>query len=358
MDEIISGVQVIKMYAWEKPFCALVELARRLELRVVRKSSYIRGIYMTFNLFTTRMALYCTLVAMLLFNKKLTAEKVFVISSYFSILAHTMSGMFVRGFAEIAECMVAVRRLQYFLLYDEFKDGNVTNVSKLMNSNGMSYDSKTSSTKVSKQDLPYIDDDDTEEKRKQSSIVVLAGDLLKNSLNKERSSRENGVDATDKTWGVKLENVTAKWDLSQSENTLDNFNLKVEKGKLYVVIGMVGSGKSSLLSAILGEINLMQGNVKVKGGISYASQDAWVFGASVRQNILFGENFERQRYQRVIKACALVKDFKQFPQGDQTIVGERGSSLSGGQKARINLARAVYRQTDIYLLDDPLSAVS
>jgi ATP-binding cassette subfamily C (CFTR/MRP) protein 4 len=156
---------------------------------------------------------------------------------------------------------------------------------------------------------------------------------------------------------VRLKHVTAKWDLHSSETTLEDINLKVERGKLYIVIGMVGSGKSSLLSTILGELNLLQGSVRVKGDISYASQEAWVFGSSVRQNILFGQEFDRHRYQKVVKVCALLKDFKQFPQGDQTIVGERGSSLSGGQKARINLARSVYRQADIYLLDDPLSAV-
>lgn len=126
MDEIISGVQVIKMYAWEKPFCALIETARKLELQVVTKSAYIRGIYMTFNLFTTRMALYATLISILLFGNELSADKVFVFSSYFNILAHTMSGMFVRGFAEIAECIVAVRRLQHFLMYEEFQDNNYT----------------------------------------------------------------------------------------------------------------------------------------------------------------------------------------------------------------------------------------
>jgi len=158
-------------------------------------------------------------------------------------------------------------------------------------------------------------------------------------------------------WAINMINVTAKWEEKKSENTLENLNLKIEKGKLYAVIGMVGSGKSSFLSAILGEISLTEGQVKVNGGVSYTSQEAWVFGATVRQNILFGQSYERQRYQKVIKACALVRDFKQFPQGDQTVVGERGTSLSGGQKARINLARTLYRQSDIYLLDDPLSAV-
>jgi len=157
---------------------------------------------------------------------------------------------------------------------------------------------------------------------------------------------------------INMMNVTAKWEETQQDNTLEDMNLTIEKGKLYAVIGMVGSGKSSFLSAILGEIILTHGQVKINGDISYSSQEAWVFGSNIRQNILFGQPYYRHRYEKVIKACALQCDFKQFPQGDQTIVGERGSSLSGGQKARISLARALYRQSDIYLLDDPLSAVS
>lgn len=191
MDEIISGVQVIKMYAWEKPFCAMVELARKLELRVVTKSSYIRGIYMTFNLFTTRMALYCTLVSMLMFGNEITADKVFVVSSYFNILAHTMTGMFVRGFAELAECMVAIRRLQGFLMFDEFRGSNVI-VSKA-SSGYINSDFK----RTSKQDLPYIDDDVVEnhlesheenldensDHRKHNGLMIVASDLLKNTAN-------------------------------------------------------------------------------------------------------------------------------------------------------------------------------
>lgn len=97
--------------------------------------------------------------------------------------------------------------------------------------------------------------------------------------------------------------------------------------------------------------------MNVNGRISYASQEPWVFAATVRQNILFGNPYDKDRYDEVVKACALEKDFLQFPRGDLSIVGDKGASLSGGQKARINLARAVYRDADIYLLDDPLSAV-
>lgn len=192
MDEIISGVQVIKMYAWEKPFCALIETARKLELQVVIKSAYIRGIYMTFNLFTTRMALYATLISILLFGNELSADKVFVFSSYFNILAHTMSGMFVRGFAEIAECIVAVRRLQHFLMYEEFQDNIYTSNNFTASLNGsINSVSKQASNKTSKNDIPYIDDeidnyenlDDSLEKRRHNGLIVLASDLLENTAN-------------------------------------------------------------------------------------------------------------------------------------------------------------------------------
>lgn len=114
---------------------------------------------------------------------------------------------------------------------------------------------------------------------------------------------------------------------------------------------------NSLIQCILGELNLISGTIRVNGTVSYASQEPWLFSGTVRQNILFGQSMNRRRYQTVVKKCALERDFDLLPHGDKTIVGERGASLSGGQKARISLARAVYRKADVYLLDDPLSAV-
>lgn len=116
---------------------------------------------------------------------------------------------------------------------------------------------------------------------------------------------------------------------------LNDVNVDFRKGQLIGVIGPVGAGKSSLLQAILRELPLDSGSINVNGSISYASQEPWVFAASVRQNILFGEEYDRDRYNAVIRTCALDKDFEQFKNGDLTIVGERGASISGGQKARI-----------------------
>lgn len=119
----------------------------------------------------------------------------------------------------------------------------------------------------------------------------------------------------------------------------------------------MGSGKTTLLHVILKELSPVRGSVNINGTISYASQEPWLFVGSVRQNILFGQEYDIVKYREVIRVCALERDLTLFPHGDNTIIGERGVSLSGGQRARINLARAIYKEADIYLLDDPLSAV-
>lgn len=131
----------------------------------------------------------------------------------------------------------------------------------------------------------------------------------------------------------------------------------MEKGELCAVVGPVGSGKSTLLQVILGELELDEGRLEISGDISYAPQEPWLFEGSVKNNIVFVEDFNEKRYREVVKVCALERDFQLLPLGDETIVGERGISLSGGQRARISLARAIYRKAEIYLLDDPLSAV-
>ena len=115
--------------------------------------------------------------------------------------------------------------------------------------------------------------------------------------------------------------------------------------------------QSSLLNVIMGELSPLIGSCVIKGKIAYAPQDAWIFSGTIRHNIICGFEFDAQRYKKVVKAAALERDFSLFPQGDQTAVGEKGISLSGGQKARINLARCLYVDADIYLMDDPLSAV-
>lgn len=157
---------------------------------------------------------------------------------------------------------------------------------------------------------------------------------------------------------LELVAATASWITGDAGTVgIRDIHLKVKPGELCAIVGQVGAGKSTLLQVILGELNLDSGSMKVHGSMSYASQEAWLFEGSIRSNIVFIEEFDEKRYKDVVKVCALERDFKLLPYGDSTIVGERGISLSGGQKARVNLARAIYKQADIYLLDDPLSAV-
>lgn len=156
---------------------------------------------------------------------------------------------------------------------------------------------------------------------------------------------------------VSIINVTARWippppgfddeiyDINEFKSqllpnwdvipTLKDVTLNIPNGKLIGIVGPIGSGKSSLLQALLRELPVEKGSIKLNGSISYACQEPWVFAGSVRQNILFGEEFNRSRYDAVVKACALEKDFEQFEYEDRTLVGEKGASLSGGQKARI-----------------------
>ncbi|XP_075235731.1 ATP-binding cassette sub-family C member 4-like isoform X2 [Lycorma delicatula] len=300
-DEVVKGIQVIKMYAWEKPFSKIVIAARKAELEIVNKITFLRGLLMTFNLLTTRTALFLSLLGIILQGDHLTAEKVFVVASYISILTRTVTTAFIRGVAEILECKVSVHRLQSFLLRNEYESKMTLNYDENKN-------------------------DETDDK---------------GSMNK-----------------VFIKDVSASWYPNNDDPpTLNSINCDFKEGTLTGVVGSVGSGKSSFLQLILREIEILKGDIEIHGSISYASQEGWVFSSSIRQNILFGQLYNKKRYKQVIKVCALERDFELLPHGDLTLVGERGASLSGGQKARVNLARAMYRDADIYLLDDPLSAV-
>uniref|UniRef100_A0A663DU27 ATP binding cassette subfamily C member 2 n=1 Tax=Aquila chrysaetos chrysaetos TaxID=223781 RepID=A0A663DU27_AQUCH len=133
--------------------------------------------------------------------------------------------------------------------------------------------------------------------------------------------------------------------------------LDIAPGSLVAVVGAVGSGKSSLVSAMLGEMESIKGHINIQGSLAYVPQQAWIQNATLKDNILFGSELDEARYQQVIRACALLPDLELLPAGDQTEIGEKGINLSGGQKQRVSLARAVYSNADIYVLDDPLSAV-
>lgn len=136
-----------------------------------------------------------------------------------------------------------------------------------------------------------------------------------------------------------------------------SLDIQVPKGALVAVVGPVGCGKSSLLSALLGDMEKLEGKVYMKGSVAYVPQQAWIQNCTLQENVLFGQALDPKRYHKALEACALLADLEVLPGGDQTEIGEKGINLSGGQRQRVSVARAVYSDADIFLLDDPLSAV-
>ncbi|MFS7976121.1 putative ABC-type xenobiotic transporter [Helianthus anomalus] len=192
-----------------------------------------------------------------------------------------------------------------------------------------------------------------------SQVVISLGRLdrymMSNEL--EASSVERHEDS-DSAVAVEVQNGSFSWHDDPSEGeTIKNINFEIKKGELAIIVGTVGSGKSSLLTSVTGEMNKTSGKVKVFGSIAYVAQTAWIQNKTIQENILFGSPMDQRKYKNVIRTCCLETDLEMMEFGDQTEIGERGINLSGGQKQRIQLARAIYQDSDIYLLDDVFSAV-
>ncbi|XP_065055747.1 multidrug resistance-associated protein 1-like [Rhopilema esculentum] len=289
MNDVLSGIKVVKLYAWEESFEAKIAKLRSSEMKLLR----------TFRLWkaTTSFAFTCTpfLVSLgtfalyVLTGNELNAEKAFVAISLFSILQFPMT-VLPDIISRIIQCQVSVGRLTNYLQ---------------------------------------------------------AGDL-------DVSSVKNTDDNKDPI-AVKVEHGSFSW--GDGGFMLKNINLEVERGSLVAIVGQVGCGKSSLLSSFLGEMEKKHGTVTVNGKIAYVPQQAWIQNATLESNVLFGKLFNPKKYDEVIEACALKSDLEVLPGGDMTEIGEKGINLSGGQKQRVSIARALYNGADVYLFDDPLSAV-
>ncbi|XP_041663750.1 ATP-binding cassette sub-family C member 4-like [Cheilinus undulatus] len=291
MNEVITGIRVIKMYGWEKPFAALVDELRRLEISKIMKSSYLRGLNMAFFFVGSKINIFVTVCVYVLTGNTLSASSIFTAVSLYGVIRLTITHFLPFAMEKVSESLISVRRIKHFLLLDEV------------------------------------------------------------------APRHLGFPAAENESMVKIQDLICYWDKLLEAPSLQNVSFTVKAEQLLVVIGPVGSGKSSLLSAILGELSQESGVIKVKGELTYTSQQPWILPGTIRSNILFGKELNIQKYNKVLGACALKRDMDLLPGGDLAMVGDRGANLSGGQKARVSLARAVYQDADIYLLDDPLSAV-
>ncbi|CAL8104322.1 unnamed protein product [Orchesella dallaii] len=298
MNEIIIAMKIIKQYTWEKPFSAVIHKLRELEVVALTKRLHLRGFYLSMYTSTLKIVIFLTVLTYVLQGNEPTADKVFFLAAIYFTMIQSMIYVIPQGISGLGEIVVSLNRIENFLLLGEKSDGQ--------NQHKMLYN----------------------------------------------ASKNNNIKSGP---AVSMDSINASW--TGEKLTLSDVNLKTEGDKIIVIAGAVGSGKTSILHVLLGELPVADGKCEIQGQISYASQEPWVFAGDVKQNILFGRPFDEEKYKSVVKAAALEDDFKQLEFGDQTIVGERGVSLSGGQKARVNLARCLYQDADIYLLDDPLSAV-
>ena len=207
------------------------------------------------------------------------------------------------------------------------------------------------------EDIPAISRDQSREdtsNTERSSAKATRGDQGKK---KEKVLNSLQVKNKEKHSALCVSSLTHGHIKREDEFILQDIQFSTTSQSLTVITGPVGSGKSTLLSAIAGEITDISGTITFAGTLVYAPQTAWIFSGTIKENILFGQSYDQPKYTRIIEACALMEDIQRFPDYDQTVVGEHGEVLSGGQKARVSLARAVYADADLYLLDDPLSAV-
>jgi ATP-binding cassette subfamily C (CFTR/MRP) protein 1 len=291
MNEILGGIKVLKLYAWEKSFIKQILDIRLREIVVLKKAAWMRAMFnFVWNNVPFMMSLACfTTYIFMDGGNVLTAQKAFVTMSYINLIKIPM--MFI-PFLIIGAIQVSV---------------SISRLNKFMN----------------------------------------GGELDLMTINKL---------PMDKDEPISVEEATFRW-ADDDPVVLRDIDFKVKRGSLTAVVGPVGSGKSSLIGALLGELEKDSGRVNVSGSVAYVPQQAWMQNASVQDNILFGTEFSQMTYLKAIDACALKTDLEILPGGDQTEIGEKGINLSGGQKQRVSLARAVYNDADIYLLDDPLSAV-
>uniref|UniRef100_A0A1B0DCY7 Uncharacterized protein n=1 Tax=Phlebotomus papatasi TaxID=29031 RepID=A0A1B0DCY7_PHLPP len=325
MNEIIHGIQVIKMYTWEKSFSALVDKVRRKEIDAIRGTSYIDAANYSFILIS-QISRFIALMTYISFGNVFTARKVFIVYSYFMYLNESMVHFWPRALTVVAEMYVSSKRITEFLLLSEEK--------------------KRPRPERSTKEVPLMTN-------------LPNGKIPSDEKASEEIQPRRIVCETASEKGVYLKNVTALWggEDPNSRQGINSVDLSIAQRELCCIVGPVGAGKSTILHAIIGELSLDEGSIEINGSLSYAAQEPWLFESTIKQNIIFVEEYDEKRYHEVLKVCALERDLELWPFGDATLVGERGVSLSGGQKARVSLARAIYRKADIYLLDDPLSAV-
>ncbi|KAI8811652.1 P-loop containing nucleoside triphosphate hydrolase protein [Cladochytrium replicatum] len=329
IQEILGGIRVIKFFAWEDSFLGRVWKLRQNEMKNVINSSFIRALIQSLGFSIPALS---SAIVFLVYGATSSVFSPVAIFSALSLINQLRQPvMWIPMMAaSVADGKVGFDRLQEFFMAPEVEfeakvDQHAKNAVTIENGT-FEWETAPPESESSKDEpAPEI------EAAKVKYTGVPAAE-------NERHSSEVSVSTV-------------------RPPALRSIEIEIPHGSLCAIVGPVGSGKSSLLSAMIGEMKRISGDVTFSSSVGYCSQQAWIVNASVRENILFGRPFDKERYSRVVAACALKRDLDILSDGDATEIGERGISLSGGQKQRVSLARLLYSNTDIVLLDDCLSAV-
>ncbi|CAG2101812.1 unnamed protein product [Medioppia subpectinata] len=321
LNELLNGIKVLKLYAWEKAFKDQVCRARDQEVKALNT----KAIYQSATIFMFYSAhFFIGLISFITFilispNNNLDANKAksHWILSY--ITNHGCNGIKVEinqlRKSKLEYLEMGVITTKYVFEIFEFTFAKSINLHLLLSLN-----------RINK--------------------FINANEVKENTFFNNKH----------KTISISIINATFSWD-KHIPPVLNNISMEVFEPKLVAVVGLVGAGKSSLLSALLGELEILEGSACVEGSVAYVPQEAWIQNKTLKENIVFTNELNDEYYERVLESCALVPDLAQLPDRDLTEIGEKGINLSGGQKQRVSMARAVYANRDIYLLDDPFSAV-
>ncbi|MBN3286487.1 MRP5 protein, partial [Polyodon spathula] len=358
MSEILNYIKFIKMYAWVKAFSQAVQKIREEERRILERAGYFQSITVGVAPIVVVIASVATFSVHMLLGYDLTAAQAFTVVTVFNAMTFALK---VTPFSvkSLSEASVAVDRFKSLFLMEEVqiirtKPSNPLNAIELTGAS-LAWDSSSTSAYPTPKGTPKLkkdkgrrrdwkrqEEEEEEGLGKQGVLAEQKGQLLLDSDEQHSPGDESKV----------IQSISLRL-----QRTLHCIELSIEEGKLIGICGSVGSGKTSLISAILGQMTLLDGCIAVNGNFAYVAQQAWIFNSSLRDNILFGKEYEEDRYNTVLSACCLRTDLAILPNGDLTEVGERGANLSGGQRQRISLARALYSDRAIYILDDPLSAL-
>eukprot|EP00980_Cylindrotheca_fusiformis_P028175 scaffold22585_cov149-Cylindrotheca_fusiformis.AAC.5 len=357
INEALQGIQGVKMYTWEDNVSEKVRGFRKEELKYLRSSAYLKGFSRAY------MGALPGIVAVISFvmyaftaDSEITASRLFSAIAAFDQLRFPLL-FYPAALAQLVQAKVSAARLEIFLGMGEIVVGGATGKGTYKRENGSGGGITLKDAEIFWRDpsvpLANPGDDDTVDEKSDADSTQKSVGISIDKLSDEGSASTNQDGSEKKV----IDPENPKEELTFPKSALKNVNIEIKTGELCAVVGRVASGKSTLCSAVLNETFLNHGEIILKGEVAYAAQSPWILNATVRENILFGKPLDEDRYNRVIAACQLEHDLTLLEDGDLTDIGEKGINLSGGQKARVSVARAAYSDADTIILDDPLSAL-